>query len=158
MIGYIILALIKILDNIISTAKNIATHKEKRVMSTVLVIFSQLLFYIIIDKVTKDSTMTAIIIVAISSGVGNYIAFIINDKLKKDAKWTMVIASSNISDVKTFCDYLATNKIKYIANKGYDRQWNDTIHIIAFSKTKEESKLIQSYIDNASVKYLVEVV
>ena len=37
-------------------------------------------------------------------------------------------------------------------------QWNDTIHIIAFSKTKEESKLIQSYIDNASVKYLVEVV
>lgn len=70
----------------------------------------------------------------------------------------MVIASSNISDVKTFCDYLATNKIKYIANKGYDRQWNDTIHIIAFSKTKEESKLIQSYIDNASVKYLVEVV
>lgn len=35
---------------------------------------------------------------------------------------------------------------------------NFPLHIIAFSKTKEESKLIQSYIDNASVKYLVEVV
>lgn len=158
MIGYTALALIKILDNIILTAKNIATHKEQRAISTVLVMLSQLIFYLIIDKVTKDSTMTAILIVAISSGVGNYIAFLINDKLKKDAKWTMVIASSNIDDVKAFCNYLTVNKIKYTANKGYDRHWNDTIHIIAFSKTKEESKLIQKYIDETSTKYLVEII
>lgn len=156
--SYILLALVKVFDNIISTAKSIATYKEKKVLSSILVIVSQLIFYLIISQVINDKTILSIIIVSVSSGVGNYIAFMINNRFKRDAKWTMVITSSDKADVKNLCDYLSHNKIKHIANYGCTRKGEDTIHIIAFSKSKNESKLIEKFIDGSSSKYLVEII
>ena len=80
---YVILALIKVFDNVVLTAKSIATYKEYKIISSILVVISQLLFYLVIDQVIEDNTMTAIIIVSVASGVGNMLAFVINDKFKK---------------------------------------------------------------------------
>ncbi len=157
-LAYILLAIIKVLDNIILTAKSIATYKEKRMLSSVLVIISQLIFYLVIEQVISDNTILAIIIVSISSGVGNYIAFIINDKFKRDDKWSMVLTTSNIEDVKKLCRYLVKHNIKYIANDGYDRHGEHTINVIAFSKTKTESKLIEKYLSSTDNKYLKEII
>ena len=77
--NYISLSLVKILDNIISTAKSIATYQEKKILSSVLVAVSQLIFYLVIGQVVNDGSLLVIFIVAISSGVGNWIAFSIND-------------------------------------------------------------------------------
>lgn len=155
---YIVLAIIKILDNIILTAKSIATYKEYKIISSILVVVSQLIFYLVINQVINDNTILAIIIVSVSSGIGNYIAFLINNKFKKDAKWTMVLTSSDVEDVKHFCNYLATNKIKYIANDGYNRRMEHTINIIAFSKTKNESRIIEEYLKTTESKYLKEII
>lgn len=155
---YVILALIKIFDNVILTAKSIATYKGKKILSSILVVISQLIFYLVIDHVISDNTLLAIIIVSVSSGIGNYIAFLINDKCKKDSKWTMVLTSSDVEDVKHLCNYLAANKIKYIANDGYNRRMEHTINIIAFSKTKAESRLIEKYLESTNSKYLKEII
>ena len=56
-----ILALVKILDNIISTAKSIATYQEKKILSSVLTTVSQLIFYLIISEVISDNTSLGII-------------------------------------------------------------------------------------------------
>lgn len=157
MIGYISLALIKIFDNIIGTAKSIATYKEQKVLSSILVVLSQLIFYLIIDRVVSDGTMVVILIVAISSGVGNYIAFAINNRFKRDDKWWVVLTTSDIDDVKELCNYLVLNHIKYIANDGYNRHGQKTINVIAFSKTKDESRLIDKYLDNTNHKYFKEI-
>ena len=158
MIEYILLAVIKVLDNIITTAKSIATYKEQRIVSSILVVISQLIFYLVINKVIEDNTILAIIIVSISSGIGNYIAFLINNKFRKDSKWTMVITSSDAEDIKGLCDFLAITNIKYIVNAGYTRKWEKTMHIIAFSKSKEESRLIESYLKGFNSKYLKEII
>lgn len=158
MIEYILLAIIKILDNIITTAKSIATYKEQKIVSSVLVVISQLIFYLVISQVIEDNTILAILIVSISSGIGNYIAFAINNKFKKDSKWSLVITSSNKDGLKSFCDYLVENRIKHIVCNGYNRKWNDTINIIAFSKTKEESRLIKKYLESSDFNYLLEVI
>lgn len=158
MIGYIFLALIKILDNVVLTFKSIATYKEQKIWSSILVIISQLIFYLVIDQVIEDNTLMAIIIVSVSSGVGNYIAFIINGKIKKAAKWTFVITSSNLNDIQKLCSYLAENKIKYIANDGYTRKGEHTINVIAFSKSKDESRLIENFLKNTESKYLKEII
>lgn len=158
MLGYLSLSIIKVLDNIILTAKSIATHKEKRLLSSVLVMVSQLLFYLVIEQVVSDSSVVCIIVVAVSSGIGNYIAFVINDKFKRDDKWSMVLTTSDINEMKNLCDYLARCRIKYIANDGYDRDGEHTINVIAFSKTKDESRLIEKYLSNANSKYLKEVI
>ena len=158
MIEYVLLAIIKVLDNIISTAKSIATFKEQKVLSSILVVVSQLIFYLVINHVINDSTIMAIVIVSISSGIGNYIAFIINNKFKRDTKWTFVITSADIYDVQRLCDYLVKYKIKYIANDGYTRTGEHTINVIAFSKTKNDSRLIEQYLKNSESKYLKEII
>lgn len=156
--GYALLAIVKVLDNIILTAKSITTYQEKRIISSVLVIISQLIFYLVINQVINDNTTMAIVIVSVSSGIGNYIAFLINDRFKKDTKWSFIITSSDIEDIKKLCNYLVECGIKYIANDGYTRKGAKTINVIAFSKTKAESRLIEDYLKHTRSKYLKEII
>ena len=158
MIGYIFLAIIKIFDNVIQTAKSISTYKEQKILSSVLTIISQLIFYLVISEVIEDNTILSIVIVAVSSGIGNYIAFLISDKFKKAAKWSFIITSSNINDIQNLCNYLAEHNIKYIANDGYTRKGEHTINVMAFSKSKDESRLIESFLKNTESKYLKEII
>ena len=154
--NYIILALVKILDNIILTAKSITTYKEMKIISSILVVISQFIFYLVINQVVNDKTLLAITIVSVSSGIGNLIAFVLNDKFKKDSKWTMVITSSNVGDILKLCEYLTKHNVKHIANKGFTRKGKETIHVIAFSKNKNESRLIEEYLKTTKSKYLKE--
>ena len=158
MIGYIVLAIIKIFDNVVITAKNIAQYKEQKILSSILVVISQLIFYLIIDQVISDNTLLAIVIVSVSSGVGNYIAFQINNKFKKAAKWTFVITSNNLNDIQNLCSYLAEHKIKYIASDGYTRKGEKTINVMAFSKSKDDSRLIEKFLETTESKYLKEII
>lgn len=154
---YIILGLIKIIDNIILTAKSLATYKNQKIFSSILVVVSQLIFYLVIEQVINDSTMLAIIIVSVSSGIGNYVAFMINDKFKKDDKWQYHMTSSDKEDVLRLCNYLVEHKIKYLANHGLNRRGEETINVIAYSKTKDQSRLIENYLKNTDSKYLKEI-
>lgn len=158
MIEYVILAAVKVFDNIICTAKSISTYKEQKFLSSILTIVSQLIFYLVISRVIEDNTLLAIIIVSVSSGLGNYIAFAINGKFKKAAKWTFVITSSNINEILNLCNYLARHKIKYIANDGYTRKGEHTINVLAFSKSKDESRLIERFLETTESKYLKEII
>ena len=157
MVHYITLALIKILDNAISAAKSIASHREMALLSSILVILSQFLFFLVIDQVVNDGSLLVITIAAISSGVGNLLVFLINNRFKRDAKWSVVLTCSCMEDVKELCRYLVEHKIKYTATDGYDKEFNKTIVVMAFSKTKEESRLIDEYLDNTTHKYFKEV-
>ena len=158
MVGYVFLAIIKILDNIVLTFKSITTYKEQKILSSILVVISQLIFYLVIDQVIEDSTLMAISIVSISTGIGNYIAFMISDKFKKAAKWSFIITSHNLNDIQNLCNYLAENKIKYIANDGYTRRGEHTINVIAFSKSKDESRLIEKFLKSTESRYLKEII
>lgn len=158
MIEYIFLAIIKIFDNVISTAKNICQFKELKMLSSVLTVASQLLFYLVISQVIEDNTFLSIIVVSISAGLGNYLAFLLNSKFKKAATWTFVIASSNLNDIQKLCNYLAEHGIKYIANDGYTRKGKHTINVIAFSKSKDESRLIENFLATTESKYLKEII
>lgn len=158
MIEYVFLVIIKIFDNVISTAKNICQFKELKMLSSVLTIVSQLLFYLVVSQVIEDNTFLSIAIVSISAGLGNYLAFLLNDKFKQAAKWTFVITSSNINDIQNLCNYLAEHKVKYIANDGYTRKGEHTINVMAFSKSKDDSRLIERFLENTESKYLKEII
>lgn len=155
---YIVLSIVKIIDNILNTFKSITTYKEQKILSSILTIISQLIFYLVISQVIEDNTLLSIIIVSVSSGIGNYIAFALNGKFKRAAKWTFVITSSNLNDIQKLCNYLAEHNIKYIANDGYTRKGKHTINVIAFSKSKEESRLIENFLATTESKYLKEII
>lgn len=154
---YITLFLVKIIDNIISTAKSIFQYRGAKIISSILVIISQLLFYFVITKVIEDDSVITILIISVASGIGNLIAFPILEKCKKDDKWQFHMTSSDKEDVLKLCNYLVEHKIKYMANHGINRKGAETINVIAYSKTKDESRLIEKYLSETNSKYLKEI-
>lgn len=151
---YLFLGLVKICDNIIMTAKSLATYRGQKLLSSILVVISQLIFYVIIDQVVSDNTLTTILIISIASGIGNYLAFMINDKFKKDDVWENTITSSNQEFLINLCTMLREHKIKYLLYNTYNRRFEQSYTVTAFTKTKAESKLIDEYLKNTEVKYL----
>ena len=151
---YIILGISKILDNVILTLKSIYTYKNKKILSSLLVIISQLMFYTIIKQVIADDSIMTILVVSIASGIGNYIAFIISDKFKKDDTWTNIITSSNKEMLVDLCTMLREHKVKYLLYDTYNRNFKQSYTITAFTKTKAESKLIDEFLDSTDVKFL----
>lgn len=154
MIEYLSLIFIKILDNCIITAKNITTYQGKKIVSSILVTISQLLFYLVISKVINDNTFLAIILVSVSSGVGTYLGFIINDKFKKDDVWQNIVTSSSKEMLIELCEMLRDNHVKYLLYETLNRNFEPTYTVTAFTKTKAESKLIDNFLDNTDKKYL----
>ena len=151
---YFLLGLIKICDNIILTAKSISTYKGQKLLSSILVIISQLSLHLVIDQVVNDSTLTAIIVVAVASGIGNYVAFIINDKFKRDDTWTNILTTSNNEDMIKLCSALKKRNIKYLLFKTLNRRNEESLTVMVFAKTRAESKLIDHYLEFTDAKYL----
>ena len=154
MLTYILLGCVKVFDNIILTAKSLATYKGQKILSSILVIISQLIFYLVIQQVVNDNTLLAIIIVSISSGIGNYIGFLIDDKFKKDDIWENTITSSDKEMLVGLCTMLKEHKIKYLLFNTYTRSFKESLTVTIFSKTKAESKLIDDYLSQTDAKYL----
>lgn len=151
---YLMLILIKVFDNILMTIKSIATYKGQKLLSSILVVISQLLFYLVIQQVVNDNTLLAIIVVSVSSGIGNYIGFLINDRFKKDDTWTNILSTNEKEDATKLCTILKKKKIKYLLFNTFNRQFEESLTIMVFAKTREESKLIDNYLEFTDAKYL----
>ena len=145
---------LKIFDNVLLTYKSIVTYQNKKLLSSILVTISQIMFYTIIKEVMSDDTLIMIILISISSGIGNYIAFIINDKFKKDDIWQNIITSSDKEMLVGLCTMLKEHKIKYLLYNTYNRSFNESLTVTIFSKTKKDSKLIDDYLEKTNAKYL----
>ena len=153
----LVLGIIKIIDNIVSTAKNITTYQNKKILSSILVVISQFMFYFIIDSVVEDGSMLSIAVVCVCSGIGTYIAMFINDRYKKDSTYTNILTCSCTDSVDALCDYLLEHKIKYIPVDSYGRDGSRTKTVMAFARTRHESSLIDDFLEKSEVKYLRQV-
>ena len=158
MINSLLLFIIKVLDNIITTAKSITIYKNKEILSSILVIISQLMFYFVIKQVIEDNSIISVIIVSFASGLGTYITFKINNRLKKDILWMNILTCKDKNDITKLCFYLGQNNIKYIVNDSYSRQWEPRFSILVFSTTRHESKLIDEYLKNSNVKFMRQII
>jgi uncharacterized protein YebE (UPF0316 family) len=157
MLGIIVLGIVKVLDNIISTAKSITTYQNRKILSSILVVISQFIFYFVIKSVVSDGSTTSTIVVCICSGIGTYLAMFINDKFKKDATFTNILTCSSNDSIDELCEYLLSHKIKYIPVDSYNRRNERTKTVMAFAQTRSKSKLIDSFLDNSETKYLRQI-
>lgn len=144
---YITLAVIKIIDNIISTEKTILTQKNKAISASILVVISQFMFYMLIKQVVADDNIISIMIVSVASGIGSYIAFYMNKKLSKDMVYINIITSNDKDKMKAFGDYMRTENIKIVTFDAYNDDRENTLTALVFANTKDQSLKIDKYID-----------
>ena len=69
----------------------------------------------------------------------------------------LVCFSMSLKGARWFSENLAEHKIKYIASDGYTRKGEHTINVMAFSKSKNESRLIEGLLATTESKYLKEI-
>lgn len=153
----LLLGLIKVLDNVISTAKSITTYKNKKALTSILVIISQFLFYFVVKSVVQDSSVGTTLIVCVCSGIGTYIAMLISEKTAKDVTYMNILTCDCNNSTDALCDYLLEHKIKYIPVDSYDRENKSTRTVMAFASNKYESSLIDKFIEKSDVKFLRQV-
>lgn len=158
MVNTIIISVLKILDNFLLTTKTILVQKNKALFAALTVTLSQFMFYFVISKVIEQNSMYINLYVSIASGIGSYFAMKVNDKLSKEKMYFNTITYKNKEDVIELCEFLKQNKVKYIVTDGYNRDWTTSMVVQIFAQTKNESKLIDKFIDDKNKKYLREVI
>lgn len=144
---------LKAADNLLSTGKQILIQRHRPILAALSVVLSQIIFYRLIDKVSAYNGDLALYIVAIASGVGTFLAVKISDKFSKERTFVNVILSDDREAMVDLREFLKEHHITNLATDGYTKDWNKTIAITAYAETREQSRLIDQYIKDSSVKF-----
>lgn len=151
---YLWLVAIKLLDSILGTGKTILTQKNKGVLTALTVIVTQLIFFKVLDDVMKADSDLKMWVVSIASGVGTYIAILINQKMSKETVYINNILSDDREAMTALCNYLREHRIKNLVTDSYTKDWGKTLAVTVFAETKEQSKLVDKYIEESPTKFL----
>ena len=150
---FIILFFAKVVDNALGTAKTILVQNNRSILAGIALALSNFIYFLITKDVVTSDSMTSLIIVSIASGIGCWLAIMFNDKFSKDRTYVNVIMSDDKDSMMELRDFLAANKITNIISDSYDRNWEKTLSITAYAETKEQSRLIDKYLQNHETKF-----
>jgi uncharacterized protein YebE (UPF0316 family) len=149
-----ILFLAKFLDNVLSTTKTIFIQRGKCVLAGAALAVSNYIAYSITKSIVTADNNIAIIVVSVASGVGCCLAMAINKRLSRDRLFVNVIMSDNREAMQDLRDFLALHHITNVAADSYTLDWNTkTITITAYSQTRAESELINTYLIQSPQKF-----
>ena len=151
MLNIIILSIIKIIDNILSTGKTILIQRNKAVLAGIFVAVSQIIFYKLINVAQNGKYM--IYVISVASGVGTYLAIFISNKFSKERLYVNVLLSDDKDAMMDLRNFLQLNKITNLTTDGYTKDFKKTLAVTAYVETKEKSKLLDNYINNSNTKY-----
>lgn len=147
-----IIFIIKVIDNILSTAKTILVQKNKALLAGLTVFITQIIFYKLINAVADSGELT-IYIIALASGIGTQLAIIISNKFSKDRMFVNIIMCDDKEVMMDLRDYLKEHKITNLTTDGYTKDWEKTLAITAYAETKKQSKLLDNYIEKSNIKF-----
>ena len=151
-INLLVIFVIKVIDNILSTSKTILVQKNKALLASITVVISNIIFYKLVNA-ASDGGNIVVYVISIASAIGTYLALKISDKFSKDRLYVNVIMNDDKRVMKEFRDFLKDNKITNLATIGYTKKWKKTLAITAYAETKHQSKLIDEYIKESNVKF-----
>ena len=148
----ILIFIVKVLDNLLSTAKTILIQKNKALLASISVIISQIIFYKLVNAVNNGGD-TIIYLISFASALGTYLALIIDNKFSKDRVYVNIILNDDKKIMMEFRDFLKDHKITNLTTIGYTKDWKKTLAITAYAETKEQSKLIDEFIETSNTKF-----
>lgn len=144
----------KVFDNALGTSKTILIQRSRWLLAGIAVVLSDFIYFWITKRVVTAGNDLAILTVALAGGVGCSLACLVSKKLSKDRTYVNVIMSDNMPAMQDFRDFLASRHITNVASDSYTRDWSKkTITVTAFAETKDESRLINQYIENSPLKF-----
>lgn len=149
----LLLFVAKMLDNAFSTAKTILVQRNHPILAGLSLTASSYLYLVITKNIVESDSQLYLIMVSIASGIGCCAAVLVSNKMSKERTYVNVVMSDDKAGMQAFRDFLATHHITNVATDSYTTDWNTmSITITAYAETKEQSRLINDYIENSSLK------
>lgn len=149
-----ILFVAKMMDNALGTAKTILVQRNRCLLAGIALALSNYIYFCITRNIVTTDSNLAILVVSIASGVGCCLAVALNNRLSRERTFVNVIMSDDLDAMRQFRDFLAERHITNVAADSYTLDWSvKTITITAYAETKEESMLINRYIENSPLKF-----
>ena len=152
MINMIIVFVVKVIDNLISTGKTILIQRNRAILASLTVIVSNIIFYKLIDAVNSGGAYT-IYIVSVARGIGTYLALLIDNKLSKERLFVNIIMNDNREAMTELREFLKEHKITNLTTDAYTKDFKKTLSITAYAETKEQSKLIDNFLKMQDTKF-----
>lgn len=149
-----ILFVAKMMDNALGTAKTILVQRNRCLLAGIALALSNYIYFCITRNIVTTDSNLAILVVSVASGVGCCLAVALNNRLSRERTFVNVIMSDDLDAMQQFRDFLAEHHITNVAADSYTLDWSvKTITITAYAETKEESMLINRYIENSPLKF-----
>lgn len=143
----------KMLDNAFSTAKTILVQRNYPIWAGLALSASSYLYLCITKNIVTADGQLSLIVVSIASGVGCCLAVAVSSKLSKDRTYVNVVMSDDKVGMQAFRDFLAQHHITNVATDSYTIDWNTkSITVTAYAETKEQSRLINNYLEDSGLK------
>lgn len=153
-IYFTILFVAKVIDNMLGTAKTILVQRNRCILAGLALGLSNFLYLCITKNIVTTDSDLALIVVSIASGVGCCLAVAVSNKFSKEKTYVNVIMSDDLQAMKRLRDFLAKHHVTNVAADTYTLDWSKkTITITAYAETKEQSRLIDEYIENSELKF-----
>ena len=154
MIHLAVLFAAKMLDNALGTAKTILVQRNRCFLAGIALILSNYIYFCITKNIVTADSDLAILVVSVASGAGCWLAKALNNRISKDRTYVKVIMSDDLEAMRQFRDFLAEHHITNVATDSYTLDWSTkTITITAYAETKDDSTLINRYIQDSPLKF-----
>lgn len=154
MIHLAVLFAAKMLDNALGTAKTILVQRNRCFLAGIALILSNYIYFCITKNIVTADSDLAILIVSVAGGAGCWLAMALNNRISKDRTYVNVIMSDDLEAMRQFRDFLAEHHITNVATDSYTLDWSTkTITITAYVETKDDSTLINRYIQDSPLKF-----
>lgn len=143
----------KMLDNMLSTAKTILIQRNRCILAGISLALSNYIYFLITKNIVTADNDYAIFVVSVASGIGCLIAMAISNRFSKERTFVNVIMSDDKAEMQKLRDFLAEHHITNVATDSYTLDWNtESITVTAYAETKTDSRLIDEYIKENSLK------
>lgn len=152
-LNLVLLLGVQVTDSMISTTKTILIQKNKRIYAAIMVVFSQLIFYKIVSVIAHSENDYALYVVAFGGGLGTYMAIAVSNRFSKEKLFVNVIISDDKVEMLKLREYLIENKINNLVTDGYTDSLEKTLAITAYTETKAQNKLLDTYLDLSSIEF-----
>ena len=154
MIHLAVLFAAKMLDNALGTAKTILVQRNRCFLAGIALILSNYIYFCITKNIVTADSDLAMLVVSGASGAGCWLAMALNNRISKDRTYVNVIMSDDLEAMRQFRDFLAEHHITNVATDSYTLDWSTkTITITAYAETKDDSTLINRYIQDSPLKF-----
>lgn len=151
---FLILFLAKVIDNALGTAKTILVQRNKCLLAGAAVAGSNYIYLTITKDIIMSDSSAGLWVVSLAAGVGCCLAVLFSNRFSKDRTYINVVMSDDLQAMKDFRDFLAQHHITNTANDSYTKDWSHkSISVTAYAETKEQSALIDRYLQESQRKY-----